>query len=45
MKNTQERINSRLNDSEEWIREQKGRAVEITIVEQEKKELKEMRTL
>ena len=30
MKNTLEGINSRLNDTEDWIREVQGRVVEIT---------------
>ena len=34
MKNTLEGINSRLNDTEDWISEVEGRVVEITAIEQ-----------
>ena len=37
MKNTLEEINSRLNDTEEWINELKNRVLEITKAEQKKK--------
>ena len=37
MKNTLEEINSRLNDTEEWIREKEDRTEEITEAEREKK--------
>ena len=37
MKNTLEEINSRLNDTEEWIRELKDRVMENTEAEQKKK--------
>ena len=40
MKNTLEEINSRLNDTEEWIREKEDRTEEITEAEQEKKKKK-----
>ena len=34
MKNTLEGINSRLNDTEDWISEVEGRVAEITAIEQ-----------
>ena len=37
MKNALEGINSRLNDTEEWISELKDRVVEITAAEQKKR--------
>lgn len=40
MKHTLEEINSRLNDTEEWIREMEGRVEEITEAEQRKKRVK-----
>ena len=40
MKNTLEEINSRLNDTEEWIREKDDRAEEIAEAEQKKKRVK-----
>ena len=36
MKNTLEGINSRLDDTQEWISELEGRIVEITEAEQKK---------
>ena len=36
MKNTLERINSRMNEAEDWIRELKVRIVEITAIQQNK---------
>ena len=41
MKNTLEGINSRLNDTEEWIRELEDRVAEITAAEQEKRKKNE----
>ena len=43
MKNTQEGINSRITEAEEWISDLEDRMVECTAVEQ-KKEWKEMKT-
>ena len=40
MQNALERINSRLNDTEEWISELEGRVIEITDAEQKKKNKK-----
>ena len=40
MKNTLEEINSRLNDTDEWIREMEDRVEEITDAKQKKKRLK-----
>lgn len=37
MKNTLEEINSRLNDTDEWIREMEDRVDEITDAKQKKK--------
>lgn len=42
-KNTLEGINSKWNDTEEWISELEDRVVEITDVEQKKKKKKEMK--
>ena len=36
MKNTLEGINSRLNDTDDWIRELEGRVVEINAAEQKR---------
>ena len=45
MKNTLEEINSRLNDTEEWIREKEDRAEEIAEAEQKKKRVKRKQSL
>ena len=45
MKNTQEGINSRITEAEEWISDLEDRMVEFTDTEQNKeKECKEMKT-
>ena len=44
MKNTLEGINSRLNETEEWISELEDKVMEITEVKQEK-ESKERKTV
>ena len=44
MKNTLERINSRLNNTEKWISELEDRVAEMTNAE-EKKERKEIRII
>ena len=40
MTHTLEEIHSRLNDTEEWIREMEGRVEEITEAEQRKERVK-----
>ena len=39
MKNTRKGINSRLNDTEEWICKPEDRVVEVTAAEQKKREI------
>ena len=43
MKNTQERINNRITEAEEWVSELEGRVLEITATKKNKKKKKRMK--